>query len=178
MTRPARHVALNFRMIRKRASCAACAAFHKLCTEESYGSLGGGPDGLARRRARRQLVALGARAMEGGWGVEPYGESGRDIHTFARRVGRLPEQRPGDALDYRPLLHRDGSVLSALTLEVGVSALLWGFKGLKGPGDALDYRPLLHRDGSVLSALMQEVGVNASPSLWLDGEFVLFTLVP
>ncbi|KAK9843665.1 hypothetical protein WJX81_001770 [Elliptochloris bilobata] len=65
----------------------------------------------------RQLVELGARAMEGGWGVEPFGEAGRDIHTFARRVGRLPEQREGDAVDYRPLLHRDGSVLSALTLE-------------------------------------------------------------
>ena len=62
-------------------------------------------------------MALGARAMEGGWGVEPFGGERRDTHTFARRVGRLPEQRPGDRLDYRPLLHRDGSVLSALTLQ-------------------------------------------------------------
>jgi len=62
-------------------------------------------------------VALGARAREGGWGVEPFGGERRDTHTFARRVGRLPEQRPGDRLDYRPLLHRDGSVLSALTLQ-------------------------------------------------------------
>lgn len=83
------------------------------------GSQSKGGDGLALWHMRRQLVALGARALEGGWGVEPFGESGRDIHTFARRVGRLPEQRPGDARDYRPLLHRDGSVLSALTLEVG-----------------------------------------------------------
>ena len=30
------------------------------------------------------------------------------------RVGRLPEQRAEDALDFRPLLHRDGSVLSAV----------------------------------------------------------------
>jgi len=29
-------------------------------------------------------------------------------------VGRLPEQREGDAVDYRPLLHRDGSVLSVV----------------------------------------------------------------
>jgi (E)-4-hydroxy-3-methylbut-2-enyl-diphosphate synthase len=27
-------------------------------------------------------------------------------------VGTLPEQREGDTVDYRPLLHRDGSVLS------------------------------------------------------------------
>jgi hypothetical protein len=33
-------------------------------------------------------------------------------------VGRLPEQREGDRVDYRPLLHRDGSVLSGVTLSV------------------------------------------------------------
>ncbi len=42
----------------------------------------------------------------------------RDTHTFTRRKGRLPEQREGDALDYRPLLHRDGSVLSVVDFEV------------------------------------------------------------
>jgi hypothetical protein len=30
----------------------------------------------------------------------------RDTHTFARRVGTLPEQREGDDFDFRPLLHR------------------------------------------------------------------------
>jgi hypothetical protein len=33
------------------------------------------------------------------------------------RVGTLPEQREGDALDYRPLLHRDGSVFSVVTTQ-------------------------------------------------------------
>ena len=71
-------------------------------------------------------MALGARAMEGGWGVEAFGEAARDTHTFARRVGRLPEQRQGDAIDYRSLLHRDGSVLSALTLQArAASARCW-----------------------------------------------------
>ena len=46
----------------------------------------------------------------------------RDTHTFTRRAGQLPEQRDGDAVDYRPLLHRDGSVLSAITLQVRVCA--------------------------------------------------------
>ena len=32
----------------------------------------------------------------------------------SRRVGTLPEQREGDKVDYRPLLHRDGSVLSVV----------------------------------------------------------------
>ena len=119
-------------MMRKRASCLLHAVSHSGTWSRRSGCVGGGPDGLTRRRARRQLVALGARAMEGGWGVEPYGESGRDIHTFARRVGRLPEQRPGDALDYRPLLHRDGSVLSALALEVGAVALPWVERVIRG----------------------------------------------
>ena len=29
-------------------------------------------------------------------------------------MGTLPEQREGDSLDYRSLLHRDGSVLSVV----------------------------------------------------------------
>ena len=50
--------------------------------------------------------------------MSEFAERHRDTHDFARRVGRLPEQRAGDRVDYRPLLHRDGSVLSAVTLEV------------------------------------------------------------
>ena len=38
-----------------------------------------------------------------------------DVTTFERQRGRLPAQREGDALDYRGLLHRDGSVISALS---------------------------------------------------------------
>jgi len=40
----------------------------------------------------------------------------RDITSFARRAGRLPEQREGDAFDYRGLLNRDGSVLSTVSV--------------------------------------------------------------
>lgn len=53
--------------------------------------------------------------------MEPFDEEHRDIHDFAKRVGRLPEQRDGDEVDYRGLLHRDGSVISAVTLEVSES---------------------------------------------------------
>ena len=51
-------------------------------------------------------------------GIEPFQETARDTHDFSKRVGRLPEQRDGDRVDYRPLLHRDGSVLSAVSLKV------------------------------------------------------------
>ena len=56
--------------------------------------------------------------METGLGVAAFEERLRDTHSFGRRVGRLPEQREGDSADFRPLLHRDGSVLSAVSLKV------------------------------------------------------------
>ena len=66
----------------------------------------------------RQLARLGQAACEQSWGVEPFDETGRNIRDLHRRAGRLPEQRDGDAVDYRPLLHRDGSVLSPVSLQV------------------------------------------------------------
>lgn len=62
------------------------------------------------------LANLGTTACDQGWGVEPFQEQHRDTHTFSRRRGQLPEQREGDSYDYRPLLHRDGSVLTAVSL--------------------------------------------------------------
>lgn len=53
-------------------------------------------------------------------GVAPFEERWRDTHDFARRAARLPEQREEDLVDYRGLLHRDGSVLSAVSLQVGL----------------------------------------------------------
>ena len=37
--------------------------------------------------------------------------------TFVRRRGVLPAQKAGDSIDVRGFLHRDGSVLSALSLQ-------------------------------------------------------------
>ena len=39
----------------------------------------------------------------------------RDIYSFERRAVTLPGQEEGDALDYRGLLNRDGSVISTVT---------------------------------------------------------------
>lgn len=76
--------------------------------------------------AYRQLANLGTKACKEQWGVQSYDEKHRDIHDFAKRIGRLPEQREGDEVDYRGLLHRDGSVISAVSLQVGAlsSAIL------------------------------------------------------
>jgi len=41
----------------------------------------------------------------------------RDIFGFARRSGRLPAQEEGDTFDYRGLLNRDGSVLTAVQVD-------------------------------------------------------------
>lgn len=87
---------------------------------------------VLRCAAGRKLAGFGERACREGFGIEPFTEAHRDIHTFTRRAGRLPEQRDSDAVDYRPLLHRDGSVLSAVSLQVPLS--LW-------PGTAPWTRP-------------------------------------
>ncbi|KAL3136509.1 hypothetical protein ABBQ38_005759 [Trebouxia sp. C0009 RCD-2024] len=65
----------------------------------------------------RQLGELGTQAAQQQWGVQEFDEKHRDIHSFARRVGRLPEQKEGDEVDYRGLLHRDGSVISSVSLQ-------------------------------------------------------------
>mmetsp|Transcript_745 Transcript_745/g.2261 ORF Transcript_745/g.2261 Transcript_745/m.2261 type:complete len:737 (+) Transcript_745:186-2396(+) len=66
----------------------------------------------------RQLAGIGERAVAEGLGVAEFHETTRDTHDFGRRIGQLPEQRQGDGkYDYRSLLHRDGSVLSAVTLQ-------------------------------------------------------------
>lgn len=61
---------------------------------------------------------MGQGACSQGLGVEAFENGSRDIHSFSRRTGRLPEQREGDAIDFRSILHRDGSVLSAPALSV------------------------------------------------------------
>ena len=72
------------------------------------------------RQWYRQLAELGNKAAREKWGVEEFDEKHRDIHSFAKRVGRLPEQKEGDEVDFRGLLHRDGSVISAVSLQVCV----------------------------------------------------------
>eukprot|EP01036_Dinobryon_divergens_P022297 gene22297-30540_t len=48
--------------------------------------------------------------------IPAWEETIRDVTTFSRRRGPLPAQKEGDQIDVRGFLHRDGSVLSSLSL--------------------------------------------------------------
>lgn len=50
-------------------------------------------------------------------GVPEFKETKRNFAVFERRSATLPEQKPDDDLDYRSLLHRDGSVITSVTLD-------------------------------------------------------------
>lgn len=63
-----------------------------------------------------QLANLGMNACKEGVGIDPFPDT-RNVHDYKRRHGDLPAQREGDIVDYRPLLHRDGSVISLVSLE-------------------------------------------------------------
>lgn len=62
-----------------------------------------------------RLRDLGTKAATEKFGVETFEEKGRDFKDFARRESELPTQKEDDAIDLRNILHRDGSVLSAVT---------------------------------------------------------------
>ena len=49
--------------------------------------------------------------------VKPYTDT-RDITSYSRRQGELPEQKEGDIVDVRGFLHRDGSVLAVVKPEM------------------------------------------------------------
>jgi len=49
--------------------------------------------------------------------VKPYTDT-RNIESYSRRQGELPEQQEGDAIDVRGFLHRDGSVIASVDPEM------------------------------------------------------------
>lgn len=63
-----------------------------------------------------RLRDVGMAATRSNIGVGAFEETHRSFTSFERRKGTLPSQLAGDALDFRGLLHRDGSVLSAVPL--------------------------------------------------------------
>ncbi|KAI5666246.1 hypothetical protein M9H77_16099 [Catharanthus roseus] len=65
----------------------------------------------------RRLANLGARAADLGQGVAPFEEKHRRYFDFQRRTGDLPVQKEGEEVDYRGVLHRDGSVLMSVSLD-------------------------------------------------------------
>ncbi|KAK6936039.1 4-hydroxy-3-methylbut-2-en-1-yl diphosphate synthase, bacterial-type [Dillenia turbinata] len=65
----------------------------------------------------RKLANLGMRASTLQQGVAPFEEKNRHYFDFQRRTGQLPVQKEGEQVDYRGVLHRDGSVLMSVTLD-------------------------------------------------------------
>ncbi|KAL1544142.1 4-hydroxy-3-methylbut-2-en-1-yl diphosphate synthase (ferredoxin), chloroplastic-like [Salvia divinorum] len=64
-----------------------------------------------------RLANLGMEAAELQKGVAPFEEKNRRYFDFQRRSGRLPVQKEGEEVDYRGVLHRDGSVLMSISLD-------------------------------------------------------------
>ncbi|KAA8550404.1 hypothetical protein F0562_002088 [Nyssa sinensis] len=65
----------------------------------------------------RRLANLGMRAADLQQGVAPFEEKHRHFFDFQRRTGQLPMQKEGEEVDYRGVLHRDGSVLMSVSLD-------------------------------------------------------------
>ncbi|XP_078172032.1 4-hydroxy-3-methylbut-2-enyl diphosphate synthase [Carex rostrata] len=65
----------------------------------------------------RRLANLGTIASSHQIGVAPFEEKHRHYFDFQRRSGQLPLQKEGEEVDYRGVLHRDGSVLMSVSLD-------------------------------------------------------------
>lgn len=65
----------------------------------------------------RKLANLGMHAAKIQRGVQPFEEKHRHYFDFQRRSGQLPTQKEGEDVDYRGVLHRDGSVLMSVSLD-------------------------------------------------------------
>ncbi|BBN11194.1 (E)-4-hydroxy-3-methylbut-2-enyl-diphosphate synthase [Marchantia polymorpha subsp. ruderalis] len=64
-----------------------------------------------------RLANLGMKASAEQRGVDAFEDNHRRYFDFQRRTGTLPAQKEGDTVDYRGVLHRDGSVLMSVSLE-------------------------------------------------------------
>ncbi|KAH7691470.1 4-hydroxy-3-methylbut-2-en-1-yl diphosphate synthase bacterial-type protein [Dioscorea alata] len=65
----------------------------------------------------RRLANLGTQAANLRKGVVPFEEKHRHYFDFQRRTVQLPLQKEGEEVDYRGVLHRDGSVLMSVSLD-------------------------------------------------------------
>eukprot|EP00277_Geminigera_cryophila_P023702 CAMPEP_0179464298 /NCGR_PEP_ID=MMETSP0799-20121207/46154_1 /TAXON_ID=46947 /ORGANISM="Geminigera cryophila, Strain CCMP2564" /LENGTH=739 /DNA_ID=CAMNT_0021268021 /DNA_START=24 /DNA_END=2243 /DNA_ORIENTATION=+ len=65
----------------------------------------------------KKLKAIADAQRDTIWTPTPtWREESRDFKTFTQRIGQLPVQKEADPVDVRNVLHRDGSVISAVTL--------------------------------------------------------------
>ena len=113
-----------------------------------------------------RLRDVGAAATAGGGlGVAPFSESHRGFKSFERRKGTLPAQRAGDALDFRGLLHRDGSVLSTISLaQLAAPDALYRELGCK-TSVGMPFKDIATSDSILLPALPPASDTNARRTL-------------
>ncbi|KAG0564073.1 hypothetical protein KC19_8G080700 [Ceratodon purpureus] len=64
-----------------------------------------------------KLANLGMKISAEQKGMPEFQEKSRRYFDFQRRTGQLPLQKEGELVDYRNVLHRDGSVLMSVTLD-------------------------------------------------------------
>ncbi|XP_042396087.1 4-hydroxy-3-methylbut-2-en-1-yl diphosphate synthase (ferredoxin), chloroplastic-like isoform X1 [Zingiber officinale] len=66
----------------------------------------------------KKLANLGMQASNLQQGTVPFEEKHRRYFDFQRRTGQLPVQKEGEEVDYRGVLHRDGSVLMSVSSDM------------------------------------------------------------
>lgn len=76
-----------------------------------------GPCNRLAEIAENRLVSISNKAKARQQAVPDYVDT-RNIESFERRRGDLPEQREGDAVDVRGFMNRDGSVFSVVTPDM------------------------------------------------------------
>jgi (E)-4-hydroxy-3-methylbut-2-enyl-diphosphate synthase len=124
-----------------------------------------------------RMAGLGKQADTDKWGIPAF-EEHRDTHLFSRRVGRLPEQMEGDAVDYRPLLHRDGSVLSIVTTaDLNQPELLYRRVGAK-MAVGMPFKDIATSDSLLMYEIPPESNVEARRALRRLAEVGVHVLAP
>ena len=129
-----------------------------------------------------RLAEIGSSRMESEQqseqqAVASYADS-RDFTSFQRRAGRLPAQEEGDALDYRGLLNRDGSVLStidgAMLAEPQTLYKALGAKTVVG----LPFKDIATSDSYLLRQVPTEDEAEASLTIRRLAEVAVHPIVP
>ena len=124
-----------------------------------------------------RLANLGKKADTERWNVAPFDEH-RDTHMFGRRVGHLPESRQNEGLDFSSMLHRDGSVLSAVDIkELDQPELLYRKLGAK-MAVGMPFKDIATSDSILMYSLPPSSDVNGRRALRRLQEVGVHVLAP
>ncbi|KAK4841034.1 hypothetical protein QYF36_024128 [Acer negundo] len=78
----------------------------------------------------RRLANLGMRAADSQQGVAPFEEKHKHYFDFLLQSSQLPMQNEGEEVDYRGVLHCDGSVLMSISFDQ-LKVTTWQFTGVE-----------------------------------------------